>query len=224
MEWNGTEQNRMERNRIGIGVVQLEKIYKDHWVQLPDHFRTDQNLKYTIEGISQMSLERWWAWGTNHLTRRLFQCLITLTVKKSPHFWPDGHASQIQVPSFWAALHQCTPLHVWHCSMPAAAPGIELHAVGDYSIWCLQLGCRYWGQHISSSPLMHSHASFPYSGGEKNPWGQLSFSWKVLSSFELVPGWETAAMWNKRSLAKRQLCISHPDQTIEDACCLVRFY
>lgn len=147
LEWNRNgigmgveiEWNRIEQNRNRSRVVQVERIYKDHWVQLPDRFSADQKLKHITEVISQMSFEHSWAWGINHLTRRLFQCLITLTVKKSPHFGPDGHASQMQVPSFWTALHPLVSIctHVWHCSIPATAPGIELHAVDDCSTWCL---------------------------------------------------------------------------------------
>ena len=39
MKWNG------------IGVVQLEGTIKDHLVQLPDHFRANQKLRYAAEEL-----------------------------------------------------------------------------------------------------------------------------------------------------------------------------
>lgn len=43
---------------------------KIHQVQVPDHLRTNQQLRH-IEGIVQMPLERLWAWGSSHLSRKL---------------------------------------------------------------------------------------------------------------------------------------------------------
>jgi len=37
---------------------ELEGTYNDYLVQLPDHFRADQKLKYVIKGIVQMLLEQ----------------------------------------------------------------------------------------------------------------------------------------------------------------------
>lgn len=56
-----TEQNR---------TVHLEVAFKYHCVQLPDLFRASQELKRVTEGIVQMSLGHWWAWGLNHLSRK----------------------------------------------------------------------------------------------------------------------------------------------------------
>lgn len=97
-----------------------------------------------------MSLERWWAWGTNHLTRRLFQCLITLTVKKSPHFWPDGHASQIQVPSFWTAFHPLLSMSgIALCQPQHLALNFMLLVITQYGAYSLAAGT---GGNISVPP------------------------------------------------------------------------
>lgn len=55
-------------------LFQLEGIYKNHPVQLPDQFRADQMLKHVIKGIVQTLLKHWRAWGVDHLPRDLFQC------------------------------------------------------------------------------------------------------------------------------------------------------
>lgn len=44
----------LSANWIRIRTVQLERTCKDHQVQMPDLFRTKQNLKHDIEGIIQM--------------------------------------------------------------------------------------------------------------------------------------------------------------------------
>ena len=49
------EEKRREKKRTRL--FQLEGTYKDHQVQLPDHFRADQKLKYVVKGIVQMSLK-----------------------------------------------------------------------------------------------------------------------------------------------------------------------
>jgi len=48
----------------------LKGTSRDHLVQLPDHFRAKQILKYVIEGIVQIPLEHGQALGINHLTRK----------------------------------------------------------------------------------------------------------------------------------------------------------
>lgn len=53
-----TEQNR---------TVQLERTFKYHY----NLFRAIQELKHVTEGIVQMSFGHWWAWGLNHLSRKL---------------------------------------------------------------------------------------------------------------------------------------------------------
>lgn len=53
MEWNGTEQNGMERNGI---------------VQLPDPFRVNQKLQHVVEDILQMPLDHWQARNINHIS------------------------------------------------------------------------------------------------------------------------------------------------------------
>lgn len=58
-----SNQNRTEHNS-------LEGAFKDHLVQLPDHFRAKQNLNHIIEGIIQMSLKHWQTWGINHVPRQ----------------------------------------------------------------------------------------------------------------------------------------------------------
>lgn len=41
----------------------MEEVFKDHLVRLPDCFRANQNIKHIIEGIIQMPLRPWQAWG-----------------------------------------------------------------------------------------------------------------------------------------------------------------
>ena len=41
----------------------------ENWVQLSDHFRSNQKLKH-IKGIIQMPLEHWQAWGIKHPSRK----------------------------------------------------------------------------------------------------------------------------------------------------------
>lgn len=60
------QQQQIEEKRI----VQLEETYKDHWVQLPDLFRSKQKLKHIHEGIVQMSFEHWQVWDINYLSRK----------------------------------------------------------------------------------------------------------------------------------------------------------
>jgi len=48
----------------------LEGIYTDYLLQLPDHFRADQNLKHVVKGVLQMSFKNYQSWGINHLSRK----------------------------------------------------------------------------------------------------------------------------------------------------------
>lgn len=64
-QWNGLGRDRMGWDRI----VQLEEICNSHQVQLPDNFRTNQKLKYIIEGIIQIPLEHWQEHVINYLFR-----------------------------------------------------------------------------------------------------------------------------------------------------------
>lgn len=47
----------------------MEGTFRDQ-IQLPGHFRDNQKLRLITEDIVRMPLERWQAWGTNHLTRK----------------------------------------------------------------------------------------------------------------------------------------------------------
>lgn len=60
----------LEYNRTQNRIVLLEGNNKDQ-VQLPDHSRTNQKLKYINEGIIQVSLEHLQAWGINLFARNL---------------------------------------------------------------------------------------------------------------------------------------------------------
>lgn len=50
--------------------VTLEVTFKDHQVQLPEHFGAKWMLKHIAEGTVHIPLEHWQARGTNHLTRK----------------------------------------------------------------------------------------------------------------------------------------------------------
>lgn len=56
----------IKQNRI----VQVEKLFKEHFLQLSDHLRANQKLRHDTEGTVQMSLEHRQAWGINHLSRK----------------------------------------------------------------------------------------------------------------------------------------------------------
>lgn len=69
----------MEENRT----VQLESIYKDHWVQLPDRFRANQKLKRSIKGIVQLPLAHC---TNNHLARKhVLSIHVTTLAKRTEH-------------------------------------------------------------------------------------------------------------------------------------------
>lgn len=57
-----TEQN----NLLGIALL----IFKDHWVQPPNHFRANQKWTHFNKDIFQMPLEHWQAQDINHLVRK----------------------------------------------------------------------------------------------------------------------------------------------------------
>jgi len=48
----------------------LEGNYKDHVVQLPDHFRAGQRLKRVTKCMVQVLLKYCQAWGIDYLSRR----------------------------------------------------------------------------------------------------------------------------------------------------------
>lgn len=54
---------RRENSSVG-------RTFKYHSVQLSDLFGDKQKLKHATEGIIQMLLEHWQAWGISHLTKR----------------------------------------------------------------------------------------------------------------------------------------------------------
>lgn len=47
------------------GIVQMKEAFEDQLVQLPDYFKANQKLTRVIEGIIQMPLRHWQAWGTS---------------------------------------------------------------------------------------------------------------------------------------------------------------
>lgn len=55
-----------------IKIVHLEVTFKDHKIQLSDHFRSNKKLKHIIENtesIIQIPLEYWQTWCINQLSR-----------------------------------------------------------------------------------------------------------------------------------------------------------
>ena len=64
--WLWTKECSIALHRI----VHLEESFNNHWVQLPDHFRVNQKWKHINEGIVQMPVEHWQAWGINQLSKK----------------------------------------------------------------------------------------------------------------------------------------------------------
>lgn len=57
-------------------LFQLERTCSDHLVLLPPPcFRANQKLKHVVKCIFHMPLKYWQAWGIDHLSKDLFQCL-----------------------------------------------------------------------------------------------------------------------------------------------------
>lgn len=67
-----SEQNRTEQDCFGWKGPTT--------IQFPDYFMTDQRLKHVFKAVSQIIAQHWQTWGTKP---PLFQCFITLSVKKS---------------------------------------------------------------------------------------------------------------------------------------------
>lgn len=45
------------------GIIQMKEAFADHLVQLPDCFMANLKINHVIEGIIQMPLRHWQAWG-----------------------------------------------------------------------------------------------------------------------------------------------------------------
>lgn len=61
----------------GMEYFQLVETDKDQPVH--DHSRADQ--KHVAKGIVQVPVKHWQSWGTDCLSRKLFQCVTTPSVK-----------------------------------------------------------------------------------------------------------------------------------------------
>lgn len=97
------------------GIAHLEGTFKDHLVQLCDHFRTNQKLKCVTEGTVQMPVEQ--SWCTAHLPVPCWDqnSASTSRVEASGKLWvfklaPDN-------PKTWheqlPAYQGCGIIHLW---------------------------------------------------------------------------------------------------------------
>lgn len=149
LEYNRTEHNSSVR-----------RTYTDHQVQPCDRFRANQELQRVNEGIVQVPVEHWQAWGINHLSEKpvtVFDC--PHGNKMFPNVWSKPPLAQLcAIPSCPASVpREKRP------APPSSSPTEEVaesHEVASQPPF-LQSGQPKCTQHVPSSPC----TSFePYTG------------------------------------------------------------
>lgn len=74
---------RSIKRSVKIRTVQFERPFRDDQIQLPNHFKANQETQRVIDSTVHMSLEHWRVWGNSPSKGSLLQCWTTLTVLKS---------------------------------------------------------------------------------------------------------------------------------------------